>query len=375
MNLHLRKLGLITALGLSVLSCSKYADLEDGLYAVMNTSKGEMVLELHAEETPITVANFVSLSEGNSKRVSDAYANKPYFNNTVFHRVIKDFMIQGGDPTGTGQGGPGYRFKDEFNEGLTHSSKGILSMANSGPYTNGSQFFITHKETPWLDQRHTVFGRLVKGESVLDSIANTATDPTDKPLDSILLKSVTIVRVGSEAKKFNANEIIEEYFFGIEAERESYAKFREERALTFTNTFNSDEVTTTSSGLQFTVLQAATGDKPTMGTEVGLNYAGWLSDGQLFDTNIATIAEKDQNFEQINAMHRGEFMPLMMTVEPDAPMIPGFKDAVLDMSFGEKRLVRIPSNLAYGSQGAGGVIPPDADLIFQLELIDPNTIK
>lgn len=375
MNLHLRKLGLITALGLSVLSCSKYADLEDGLYAVMNTSKGEMVLELHAEETPITVANFVSLSEGNSKRVSDAYANKPYFNNTVFHRVIKDFMIQGGDPTGTGQGGPGYRFKDEFNEGLTHSSKGILSMANSGPYTNGSQFFITHKETPWLDQRHTVFGRLVKGESVLESIANTATDPTDKPLDSILLKSVTIVRVGSEAKKFNANEIIEEYFFGIEAERESYAKFREERALTFTNTFNSDEVTTTSSGLQFTVLQAATGDKPTMGTEVGLNYAGWLSDGQLFDTNIATIAEKDQNFEQINAMHRGQFMPLMMTVEPDAPMIPGFKEAVLDMSFGEKRLVRIPSNLAYGSQGAGGVIPPDADLIFQLELIDPNTIK
>lgn len=375
MNLHLRKIGLITALGLSVLSCSKYADLEDGLYAVMNTSKGEMVLELHAEEAPITVANFVSLSEGNSKQVSDAYANKPYYNNTVFHRVIKDFMIQGGDPTGTGQGGPGYRFKDEFNEGLTHSSKGILSMANSGPYTNGSQFFITHKETPWLDQRHTIFGRLVKGESVLDSIANTATDPTDKPLDSILLKSVTIVRVGSEAKKFNANEIIEEYFFGIEAERESYSKFREERALTFTYTFNSEEVTTTDSGLQFTVLQAATGDKPTMGTEVGLNYAGWLSDGQLFDTNIATIAEKDQNFEQINAMHRGQFMPLMMTVEPDAPMIPGFKEAVLDMSFGEKRLVRIPSNLAYGSQGAGGVIPPDADLIFQLELIDPNTIN
>jgi peptidyl-prolyl cis-trans isomerase A (cyclophilin A) len=375
MNLHLRKIGLITALGLSVLSCSKYADLEDGLYAVMNTSKGEMVLELHAKEAPITVANFISLSEGNSKRVSDDYANKPYYNNTVFHRVIKDFMIQGGDPTGTGQGGPGYRFKDEFNEGLTHSSKGVLSMANSGPYTNGSQFFITHKETPWLDQRHTVFGRLVKGESVLDSIANTATDPTDKPLDSILLKSVTIVRVGSEADKFNAIEIIEKYFFGIEAERESYAKFREERALTFTQTFDSDEVTTTSSGLQFTVLQAATGGKPTQGTEVGLNYAGWLSDGQLFDTNIATIAEKDQNFEQINAMHRGQFMPLMMTVEPDAPMIPGFKEAVLDMSFGEKRLVRIPSNLAYGSQGAGGVIPPDADLIFQLELIDPNTIN
>lgn len=373
MNLHLRKIGLITALGLSVLSCSKYADLEDGIYAVMNTSKGEMVLELHAEEAPITVANFVSLSEGSSKRVSDAYANKPYYNNTVFHRVIKDFMIQGGDPTGTGQGGPGYRFKDEFNEGLTHGSKGILSMANSGPYTNGSQFFITHKETPWLDQRHTIFGRLVKGESVLDSIANSATDPTDKPLDSILLKSVTIVRVGSEASKFNANEVIEDYFVGIEAERESYAKFREERALTFTSTFNSDEVNTTSSGLQFTVLQAATGDRPTQGTEVGLNYAGWLSDGQLFDTNIATIAEKDQNFEQINAMHRGQFMPLMMTVEPDAPMIPGFKEAVLDMSFGEKRLVRIPSNLAYGSQGAGGVIPPDADLIFQLELIDPNT--
>ena len=188
MNLKLRKIALFVSLGIGLLSCSKYGDLEDGLYAIMDTSKGEMVLELHADKTPITVANFISLAEGSSKRVSDTYANKPYYDNTIFHRVIKDFMIQGGDPTGTGQGGPGYRFKDEFNESLTHASKGILSMANSGPFTNGSQFFITHKETPWLDQRHTIFGRLVKGESVLDSIASTPTDPTDKPLDSIVLK-------------------------------------------------------------------------------------------------------------------------------------------------------------------------------------------
>ena len=372
MNLKLRKIGLFVALGISLLSCSKYGDLEDGLYAVMDTSKGEMVLVLHADKTPITVANFVSLAEGTSKRVSDTYANKPYYDNTIFHRVIKDFMIQGGDPTGTGQGGPGYRFKDEFNESLTHASKGILSMANSGPLTNGSQFFITHKETPWLDQRHTIFGRIVKGESVLDSIAISPTDTTDKPLDSILLKKVSIVRIGSEASKFDANQVIEDYFFGVEAEKEAYTKFREDRALSFTMTFDSETVTTTDSGLKFSVLQEPTGPKPTNGTEVGLNYAGWLSDGQLFDTNIAAIAEKDENFEQINAMHRGQFMPLMMSIDPSAPMIPGFKEAVLDMSFGEKRLVKIPANLAYGSQGAGGVIPPDADLFFQLELIDPN---
>lgn len=372
MNSQLRKIGLLVTISLSLWSCSKYGDLQDGLYAVMDTSKGEMVLELYADKTPITVANFISLAEGTSKRVSDNYANKPYYDNTIFHRVIKDFMIQGGDPTGTGQGGPGYRFKDEFNESLTHSTKGILSMANSGPFTNGSQFFITHKETPWLDQRHTVFGRLVKGENVLDSIASAATDPTDRPIDSIVLNTVSIVRVGDEAKQFNAIQTLEDYFFGIEAEKEAYAKFREERALSFTMTFNSEEVITTTSGLQYTILKQPTGEKPANGTEVGLNYAGWLMDGQLFDTNIASIAEKDESFEQINAMHRGQFMPLTMSIDPSAPMIPGFKEAVMGMSYGEERLVRIPSNLAYGSQGAGGVIPPDADLIFQLELIDPN---
>ena len=372
MNLNFRKLGLLVALGTLILSCSQYSDLENGIYAVMDTSKGEMILELHADKTPVTVANFVSLAEGNSKYVSDNYANQPYYNNTIFHRVIKDFMIQGGDPTGTGQGGPGYRFKDEFDESLTHSGKGILSMANSGPYTNGSQFFITHKETPWLDQRHTVFGRLIKGEAVLDSIATASTDPTDKPLDSIVLQSVAIVRVGSDAESFDANEILDDYFGAIEAEKKAYAKFREERALTIKMTFESDDVITTDSGLQYTVLETPTGGKPDSGAQIGLNYAGWLVDGQLFDTNIAGIAEKDQNFEQINAMHRGQFMPLMMTVDPSAPMIAGFKEAVFNMSYGEKRLIKIPSELAYGSQGAGGVIPPDADLIFQLELIDPT---
>ena len=154
-----------------IASCkSNYADLGDGLYADMKTNKGDMIIRLEQEKTPVTVANFVSLAEGNNPFVSDQYKGKSFYNGLIFHRVIPDFMIQGGDPTGSGSGSPGYRFKDEFDPSLGHSGKGILSMANSGPKTNGSQFFITHGATPWLDGKHSVFGEVTAGQDVVNQI-------------------------------------------------------------------------------------------------------------------------------------------------------------------------------------------------------------
>ena len=175
---------LLLSIALTLLgSCkSNYADLGDGLFVELQTTQGNMVIKLEQEKTPLTVANFVSLAEGTSPYVSDAYKGKPFYDGLIFHRVMPDFMIQGGDPLGTGSGNPGYRLKDEFNKDLTHNGKGVFSMANGGPNTNGSQFFITIKETPWLDGVHTVFGKVVLGMDVIDSIAAVPTHPGDLSL-------------------------------------------------------------------------------------------------------------------------------------------------------------------------------------------------
>ncbi len=180
-------------------------ELQDGLYAEMKTSMGTMLIELEYEKTPMTVTNFVGLAEGNIKNSAKG-PGEPYYDGLVFHRVIKDFMIQGGDPQGSGAGGPGYRFPDEIDPSLKHTGPGILSMANAGPGTNGSQFFITHKATPWLDGRHTVFGKVVEGMDVLDKIANVPTGPGDRPAQPITIEKVTIKRVGEKAENFKADQ-------------------------------------------------------------------------------------------------------------------------------------------------------------------------
>jgi len=171
---------------------------EPGVYAFLETSHGEIICKLFHEKAPITVANFVNLAEGKQKYL-DIKTKKVitgnFFDNLTFHRVIPDFMIQGGDPTGTGRGGPGYYFKDEFNPDLKFDVPGRLAMANAGPNTNGSQFFITLKATPWLDNRHTIFGQVVKGQKVVDKIANVKRDKQDKPLSDVILKSVQIVTI------------------------------------------------------------------------------------------------------------------------------------------------------------------------------------
>tara|TARA_B100001109_G_C18838351_1_gene463131 strand:+ start:165 stop:764 length:600 start_codon:yes stop_codon:yes gene_type:complete len=180
------------------LSCNSQSKLGDGLFAKINTTKGSIIVKLEFQKTPLTVANFVGLAEGDIKNTAKA-EGEPYYDGLTFHRVIKDFMIQGGDPTGSGAGGPGYSFKDEFDTSLKHNRAGTLSMANAGPGTNGSQFFITHKDTPWLDGKHTVFGYVVEGQGTVDLIEK-----------GDVIKSIEIIRNGKEAKAFNAAKVFSE---------------------------------------------------------------------------------------------------------------------------------------------------------------------
>ncbi len=167
----------------------------EGMFAEIQTNKGNILLYLEMEKTPLTVANFVGLAEGKIENKAKP-AGTPYYDGLKFHRVIANFMIQGGDPSGNGSGGPGYSFKDEFHPELKHDRAGILSMANAGPGTNGSQFFITHKDTPWLDGKHSVFGHVVKGQEVVNTIAQND-----------VIEKVVIIRKGDAAKNFDAAKV------------------------------------------------------------------------------------------------------------------------------------------------------------------------
>ncbi|MEC7567664.1 MAG: peptidylprolyl isomerase, partial [Bacteroidota bacterium] len=253
---------------LTILSCSP--KLEDGIYAKVNTNKGEIQLQLTYDQTPVTVANFVSLAEGTNTQVDSIYSGKPYYDGLTFHRVIQDFMIQGGDPTGTGQGGPGYRFDDEIVPELKHDGPGVLSMANAGPGTNGSQFFITHKETPWLDGKHTVFGRVTEGQSVVDSIAQN---------DTII--GVTIIRKGRDAKKFDAATTFENYFLEKDKVKNDKrdALVALEQSATYTDT-----------GLGVVITNEGDGEAVTTDKTVLTHYAVYFEDGRLLDTSLADVA-------------------------------------------------------------------------------------
>ena len=190
----------------------------EGIFATIATNKGNIVVQLEYKKTPVTVANFISLAEGKNTFVTDAkLKGKPFYDGLKFHRVIADFMIQGGDPSGTGSGGPGYSFKDEITD-LKHNKGGILSMANSGPATNGSQFFITHKETPWLDGKHTIFGHVTTGMDVVNKIAQ----------NDVILK-VTISRKGTAAKAFDAPKVFSNYFLNKDADAKKKLNLKQKR--------------------------------------------------------------------------------------------------------------------------------------------------
>lgn len=358
---------LLLAIG-SLTGCKSnhLGDLGDGLYASMKTSKGDIVLRLEYDKTPVTVANFVTLAEGTNPFVSENYKGKHYYDGITFHRVIKDFMIQGGDPTATGSGTPGYRFADEFVDSLKHTGKGILSMANGGPKTNGSQFFITHDATPWLDGRHTVFGEVVSGLNVVDSIAGVpVSENGNKPLEDVVMEKVEIIRKGKAAKDFDAVQVLTDYF---DREAAAEAAWQEKLRQFVSETAEQKKAAITlPTGLAYQVLQDGTGAKPNIGDMVWVEYAGWIDDGTLIDTSLEEVAKTFGKYEELLQMHGGRFGPAAMAYSPDSQLIAGFREALLGMKVGDKWRVFIPSHLGYGEQGRGP-IPPNASLVFDLEI-------
>ncbi len=308
--------------------------MQDGLYAKFNTSKGSILVNLEYKKTPGTVGNFVGLAEGNIENQAIPQG-KPYYNGLKFHRVIADFMIQGGDPQGTGAGGPGYQFDDEIHSDLKHDGPGVLSMANAGPGTNGSQFFITHVETSWLDGKHTVFGKVVEGLDVVNTI-----EQGDE------IESVEIQRVGAEAESFNAVETFRS-FNGAKAEREAAARKKAEELL--------EELAAgfekTESGLRYKVIQKGDGAKAEKGKTVSVHYKGSLTDGTVFDSSY----KRNQPID----------FPLGM-----GQVISGWDEGIALLQVGDKARFVIPPYLGYGDRGAGGVIPPNATLIFDVELVE-----
>ncbi|QDO95400.1 peptidylprolyl isomerase [Formosa sediminum] len=362
---------IVLALVVSFTACNeKYPDLEDGMYAEIITNKGTMVANLEFEKTPVTVANFVSLAEGTNTMVDSVYRGKKFYDGILFHRVIDGFMIQGGDPTGTGSGGPGYRFADEFNDSLKHDKPGILSMANAGPGSNGSQFFITEVPTPNLDNRHTVFGELVLGLDVQDSISNVKKDGRDKPVDDVVIETINIIRKGSEAKKFDANAVFLDSFAEIERKREEAEKKLNEAKAAFLENDKAIKANmkTLPTGLGISVISEGNGVKPESTDNVLINYAGYLEDGSLFDSNIVDIAKAYGMYNEVRDQQRG-YQPFPMIYNETAGLIPGFREAMLNMNVGDKVRAYIPAALAYGERGAGNVIKPNSNLIFDLEIV------
>jgi len=346
-----------------------YKDLGDGLFADIETTKGHIVVKLNYKEVPTTVANFVTLAEGKNNFVKVEYKGKPFYNGTIFHRVIDGFMIQGGDPTGTGMGDPGYRFEDEFVPSLRHSKKGILSMANSGPNTNGSQFFITQVPTPHLDGRHTVFGETVKGEEVIDAIAKAPRNAQDRPNEDIKIKNITIVANGKDAEKFDAVKVFDSYFKSV-AEREKEKEERVKRASAkFLEEIKVQEpqAKVLPSGVKIFTINNGEGKQPKQTEFAMVNYAGYLRNGALFDSNIKEVEESYGKYQAMREQQNG-YQPIPFPYTPSAQLIPGFKEALLTMKVGDKIRVFIPATLGYGEAGAGDVIPPNSDLIFDIEI-------
>ena len=323
-------------LGLALLASTQFnnndnkSNLEDGMYAKINTTKGEILIQLEYEKTPLTVANFVGLAEGTLKN-NKKEAGTPYYDGLKFHRVIADFMVQGGCPDGTGSGSPGYSFADEFHPELKHDKGGILSMANSGPTTNGSQFFITHKETSWLDGKHTVFGHVVEGMDIVNSIAQ----------DDVM-NTVTIIREGDAAKAFDANSVFETAQAGIEKANASKANKAAETMKKLT-----EGAKTTESGLAYFMIKEGVGAQAKAGQTVSVHYTGKLADGTKFDSS------HDRNAPIEFPLGEGR-------------VIPGWDEGIALLKVGGKATFIIPPSLAYGERGAGGVIPPNATLIFEV---------
>ncbi len=355
----------------------------EGMFAEFTTPKGQIVVRLEYQKAPITVANFVSLAEGTNAFITDPkLKGKPYYDGLKFHRVIKDFMIQGGDPAGNGSGGAGYSFKDEIVPEFVFDKPGILAMANSGPATNSSQFFITHKDTPWLNGKHTIFGYVVSGQDVVNAIAQ----------DDIITK-LTILRKGALAKAFDANKIFGDYYgnkgeddkkqaaiqaeakakqAALEAEAKKaydmkYAPVKAEKIKYLASV--KATATKSATGLESKIIKTGTGVKPAEGTTFYIHYAGYLEDGSLFDSSYEDVVKTYGKFDQNRASQNG-YNPFPFQAGKKDGLIPGFLEGINNLSFGDKAVLFIPSALGYGERGAGNVIPPNSNIIFEVELLE-----
>ena len=307
--------------------------MENGIYAHFNTSRGKITVQLAFDKTPGTVGNFIGLTEGKIKNTAKDLGT-PYYNDLKFHRVIDNFMVQGGDPRGNGTGGPGYQFDDEIHPELKHDRAGVLSMANAGPGTNGSQFFITHGPTGWLDGKHTVFGYVLEGQNVVDSI---------EMKDA--LNSVEIERVGEEAKSFDAVKSFENFKDSKNVKEAKQNAEHDEQLETISKGFQK-----TKSGLRYQIINEGSGPYPKKGQNISVHYKGSLVNGNVFDSSYK---RKEPIEFPVGAGH----------------VIEGWDEGLLLLKEGTKAQFVIPSNLAYGDQEVGGVIPANSILIFDLELM------
>ena len=311
------------------------ADLAAGLYAKMDTDKGTILLRLFYKQVPLTVTNFAGLALG--KMDTDVKKGEKFYDGLTFHRVSSNFMIQGGDPDGTGRGGPGYRFQDELRPELKHDGPGILSMANAGPDTNGSQFFITHKATPWLDGKHTVFGKVVTGMAVVNAI---------KKKDKI--KVVDILAIGDEAKAFRTDQA---GFDAILTNRRAKDRAKDLAAFKKQMHEKYPDVVETESGLMYRPVQEGTGPIVTLGARVQVHYTGLFINGKKFDSS------RDRGKPIEFVLGKGQ-------------VIKGWDIGLKGMKKGEARQLLIPYPLAYTERGMPGVISPKSNLIFDVELVD-----
>jgi len=331
-------LGLIFAI--MTISCAENdMELSNGLYAEFDTARGTILVEMFPDKAPLTVMNFVGLAEGNLD-----FANRKgrFYDGIAFHRVIENFMIQGGDPQGTGTGGPGYQFLDETDNGLVFDKPGLLAMANAGPDTNGSQFFITHVVTDWLNGKHTIFGSVVQGQDVVNAIEQ-----------GDIIKKLKIIRVGKEMLNYEADGVafreLEKNLLSQKAaaKEESLQYIMNEIANKWPNAVRDEET-----GIYSVIKSEGTGSKPAVGTKIEVHYTGAFMDGRQFDSS----------------RDRGETFQFNVGSQQ---VIPGWDAATLDMKKGERRIIILPPEMAYGSTGAGGgLIPPDSWLVFDVELID-----
>jgi peptidylprolyl isomerase len=327
--------GLLLALMAETAFGAAVDSLGNGIFAVINTTKGDIVIRLEYQKAPLTVCNFIALAEGTMKNTG----NKPFYNGLTFHRVIADFMIQGGDPLGNGTGGPGYQFPDE-DTGFTFDGPGVMAMANAGANTNGSQFFITHVKTSWLNGKHTIFGHVMQGQNVVNAIAQG-----DK------ITRIYIVRNGTEAAAFKADQTAFDRLLQNWKNNQS-AKIRAKRDSDLAAIKRKyPTAQETASNIKYIIQKEGKGAKPAKGQTVSVKYKGMFLSGEVFDASD---------------IHGG---PLEFKIGMGM-VIAGWEEMLLDMQIGEKRLIVLPPELAYGELGAGeGAIPPNSFLVFEQELI------